>query len=169
MFQKMLQGGSGGGTSGNIIVNVEFPLNPIVESRIVKSEENANNPAKNVFDGSSTSSWYTNSNATSHSNLYVGYDLEDKVKVKSAYVNQPSSPNINSNTFRFEGSNTSPTSGYVPLTEDITQKEINGTFEFTKNVDKYQYYRIFIVSQTFSKAMYGGRLTQLKFNAEFYQ
>ena len=163
MFQKMLQGGSGGDGSREL-VNISAPL--VVTTQIIKSSESQSNPAINLFDGSDSTFWYTSNSASTFSNIFVGYNFIEKYKFKKATVGQLSSTTYKSVTFRFEGSNDN--TNWKPLTEDITQTIVNGTYEFTKNVDKYQYYRVFIVKQTFTTSMYGGRLHTLKFNGEFY-
>ena len=162
MFQEILQVESGGG-SGEL-VNISAPL--VVTTQIIKSSENTNNPAINLFDDLDSTVWYVSKSASTFSDIFVGYNFIEKYKFKSATVGQLESASYKSATFRFEGSNDNI--NWKPLTEDITQTKVEGTYEFTKNVDKYQYYRVFIVRQTFTTSMYGGRLHTLKFNGEFY-
>ena len=162
MWQKMLQGRNGG-ESGEL-VNISAPL--VATNQIIKSSESTSNPAINLFDDSDSTSWYVSKKASSFSDIFAGYNFIEKYKFKSATVGQSSSTNYKSVIFRFEGSNDN--TNWKPLTEDITQTTVDGTYEFTKNVDKYQYYRLFIVKQIFNTSMYGGRLHTLKFNGEFY-
>ena len=166
MWQRMLQGGSGGGSD---YININLPTLPIVETQIVADPNNlnTNNPPKNVFDGNSSTAWYVKTNSTSASNIYVGYDFIDRIKFKSAYIKQLTSSNNESIIYRFEGSNNN--NDWLPLTLDITQTTAEGENFFTQNVDKYRYYRLFIVSQTFSSKMYAGRISELSFTGEFMQ
>ena len=167
MFQEILQGGSGGSGELVNIVNISAPYVPlVVTTQVIKSSEKSSNPASNLFDDSDSTLWYTSNSAVTFSNIFAGYNFIEKYKFKSATVGQTNATTYKSATFRFEGSNDNI--NWKPLTEDITQTIINGTYEFTKNVDKYQYYRVFIVKQNFTTSMYGGRLHTLKFYGEFY-
>ena len=110
-----------------------------------------------AFDNSDSSLWANSTTSASHSNTYVGYAFTNPVCIRRVYVHFQEEF-VRNVSYKIQGSNDN--SNWADVSSSITT--LNGYIDLD-NDDYYLYYRLYIISQTLSSSVAGGRIYTLQF------
>ena len=143
------------------VLNVKVPTmtsNTTPSGEVIKSSENSNNPAWNVFNGYD-GAWHTSNKASTFSNIYVGYKFVNPINVRRYVIK--SGDKAQTVKYKIQGSNDATT--WIDLTAENTVVNDYSVDETIDNNSYYLYYRMLITSQKFTVNKFGGIVNELQF------
>ena len=143
MFQKMLQGGGGGGEK-ELKDLITPKLTSATASKAIKSNEYDVGYGWKAFDGidNESNSWIPGPNK--RANEYVGFIFDKNVAVRKAIISIPSMTRLGQ--FRIEASNDISFLNILYTSPTFVVTKLKETYLINEDLIEAKYWRVFVIS-----------------------